>query len=175
MIGFEPQTTERAPIDEGIEHIPLKFDLDIEDWNEIKRADLVFEDVVTVGPSFMVYVFFNNKKADADTVRTAGNGYAGRFLVFGHGDCIGAEGHCGSHAQIVQRGGMSAIASREHPTKPQKKLLTVTNALDRVMRRYAKGLHTITLITQNHAPIRADRRLQSGLLKCKRVSLRTYS
>ena len=58
------------------------------------RADLVFSGVDHSQTSYEVRVFLNNPTADASTPRTAEHGYAGRFVVFGHGGCFGDEGHC---------------------------------------------------------------------------------
>lgn len=175
MLGFETAVAESQSPAEGVQHIALAFDLDIEDWETITRADLVFEELSTIGPSYAMRVFFNNNKADAETERTAKNGYAGRLRIFGHGNCLGSEGHCGSHNRLASGRDAPAVPRLEHPTAPLKRILTVTPALDRVMRRYAKGLHTVSIVTILETPIRANRRPQSGLLKCKRISLRTYS
>ena len=56
--------------------------------------DDVFAGVDHSTLSYEVRLFFNNPAATADTARTADEGYAGRFTVFGHGGCYGDEGHC---------------------------------------------------------------------------------
>src|SRR4051812_48374972 len=58
------------------------------------RADVVVTGVDHSGTSYEVRLFLNNPTATAATPRTDGNGYAGRFTVFGHGGCYGDEGHC---------------------------------------------------------------------------------
>lgn len=175
MIGYDSTISEKSSPAEGVEHIAMRFDLNIEEWETITRADLVFEDLSTIGSSYALRVFFNNKKATAETERTAKNGYAGRLTIFGHGDCLGSEGHCSSVSKVDVRLDAPAMPLLQHPTAPMKRILTVTPALDRVMRRYSKGLHTVTLVTVLQAPLRRNRKPMSGLLKCRRVSLRTYS
>lgn len=49
------------------------------------RADLVFEDVDQGGGSFEVRAFLNNRGADWATPRSAEEGYAGSFFVYGYG------------------------------------------------------------------------------------------
>lgn len=175
MIGYDSTISEASSPAEGVEHIAMKFDLDSADWATITRADLVFEDLSTIGSSYGLRVFFNNKKATADTERTAKNGYAGRLTIFGHGDCLGSDGHCSSASKVQVRLDAPAMPILQHPTAPMKRILTVTPALDRVMRRYARGLHTVSLVTVLQTPLRKNRKPMSGLLKCRRVSLRTYS
>ena len=57
------------------------------------EASLDFEDIRHDGPSFTVYVYFDNPKVD-EKVGEAGEGFVGRLRVFGHGDCWGGAGHC---------------------------------------------------------------------------------
>jgi len=57
------------------------------------EASLEFEDVRHEGPSFTVYAYFDNPDVD-EKAGASGDGYVGRFRVFGHGDCWGDAGHC---------------------------------------------------------------------------------
>jgi tyrosinase len=57
------------------------------------EASLDFEDIQHDGPSFTVYVYFDNPEVDA-AAGADGEGYVGKFRVFGHGDCWGGQGHC---------------------------------------------------------------------------------
>lgn len=58
------------------------------------RVDLELDGVFHGEASFEGRVFLNNPAATAETPRTAENGYAGSFHVFGHGGCLGDPGHC---------------------------------------------------------------------------------
>lgn len=60
-----------------------------------QRFDLVLRGVHHLGCSYEGRVFLNNPDADEKTERSADNGFAGSYYVFGHGDCYGAPGHCG--------------------------------------------------------------------------------
>ncbi len=175
MLGFEkydqpPDSAEEA----GVRLISIKFDTPMAEWRKITRADLVFDDVGHIGPSYEVLVYFNNKKANGETTRTAANGYAGRFVVFGHGDCFGTNGHCDSKTAISRSAAVSAVPQLNHPAQPHRRILTVTKAMSRVMKKYARGLHTVTLVTISKNPKRVDRKPTSGLFTCSRVSLQTY-
>ena len=57
-----------------------------------KRADLVFEGVDHAQGSYEVRVFLNNKNANEQTARSPETGYAGRFVVFGHGRLLRRAG-----------------------------------------------------------------------------------
>ncbi len=175
MLGFESY---RAPQDfeeDGIIHMPLAFDMPMEEWKRIKRADLVFEGVSHIGDSYEVRAFFNNKKAGHTTKHTAANGYAGRFVVFGHGNCFGAAGHCQSTHTVSRSALTHAAPQLKHPASPHRRLLTVTQAMTRVLKKYKNGLHTVTLVVTAKSPRRADRKPASGLFKCSRLSVQAYS
>lgn len=59
------------------------------------RVDLELHGVEHSGESFAVRVFVNLEDADAATSTGSDNGkYAGSFYIFGHGPCLGDEGHC---------------------------------------------------------------------------------
>ena len=64
------------------------------------RADsgaIFFYGVDRSGSSFEGLVFVNNTKASIDTPRELIHGYVGVFTLFGHGGCVGDEGHCDAH------------------------------------------------------------------------------
>jgi hypothetical protein len=58
------------------------------------RADLIIHGLDHSGPSYEGRVFINNTKADDRTPDDPALGYTGSFFVFGHGGCLGDEGHC---------------------------------------------------------------------------------
>jgi hypothetical protein len=103
---------------------PLDIPVNRED---ITRADLVFYGVDHAGPSYEARVFLDNPRADADTPREPDSGYAGSFVVFGHGGCYGDEGHC------APNDGLRDEFDRRppHPLTPQTRTLQVTDALKR--------------------------------------------
>lgn len=174
MLGFQKQSTPEQA-DPGIIHVPLKFDMPAAEWATIKRADLIFEDVNHVGDSFEVRVFFNNPKATGKSARTAQNRYAGRFVVFGHGNCFGAAGHCEPAGAVTRSSLQSAATQLEHPARPHRRMLTVTKALDRVMKKYRKGLHTVTLVVTSKSPRRKDRKPADDLFRFGRLSIQVYN
>lgn len=61
---------------------------------DFKTAQLVFYDVDHSGPSFRALAFLGNPEADLGTPLEPDAGYAGYFTIFGHGGCVGDEGHC---------------------------------------------------------------------------------
>ena len=103
---------------------PLDVPVNRED---IARADLVFYGVDHGGPSYEARVFLDNPKADGDTPREPESGYAGSFVVFGHGGCYGDEGHCAPD----DRRRDEFDRRPPHPLTPQTRTLQVTEALRR--------------------------------------------
>ncbi len=89
------------------------------------RADLVFYGVEHKGPSFEALVFLNAPEAGIDTALDVKEGFAGSFVIFGHGGCYGDEGHCD-----VPSGPRDPFDSRPpHGLTPQTKMVELTNAL----------------------------------------------
>jgi hypothetical protein len=96
-----------------------------EDRDEVSRADLVFYGVDHSGDSFTAHVFLAKPKATLRTARTAENGYAGSFTVFGHGGCFGDEGHCLPSDRYTDEFDLRP----EHPLTPLTKTVVATEAL----------------------------------------------
>ena len=133
------------------------------------RADLVFFGVDHSETSYEVRVFLNNPTADASTPRTAEHGYAGRFVVFGHGGCFGDEGHC----EVPGEPRASTDLRLAHPLTPQTKLVTVTDALRRVLAEQ-EGLRQVTLVPVSKDPSLEQRGLTDSLFRFDGLELQTY-
>lgn len=154
----------------GIRHVKLPFDPGASQETTFTRADLVFTGVDHSDMSYEVRVFLNNRKADHTTPRSAEAGYAGRFVVFGHGNCFGEAGHCevaGSVQGEIDR-------QRQHPLTPQTRILTITEPLRGVLKAPKKRLQTLTLVPISKNPNRADCGPTPDLFKYQAVTLRTY-
>jgi hypothetical protein len=92
------------------------------------RAEVVFYGVEHRGPSFEALVFLNAPDAGVDTPRRPEDGYAGSFVIFGHGGCFGDEGHC-----EPPPGPRDPFDSRPPSgVLPQTKLVDVTDVLARL-------------------------------------------
>jgi len=133
------------------------------------RADVVIAGVDHSGTSYEVRLFLNNPAATAETPRTAEQGYAGRFTIFGHGGCYGDEGHCEVPAPSTDPTDLRPA----HPLTPLDTYVTITDALRQILARDG-ALHTVTLVPVSITPRRADRRPAPELLHFIDVSLRTY-
>lgn len=94
---------------------------------EFSGAELVFYDVDHSGPSFEALVFLNSPDVDVQTPLELEAGFAGSFVIFGHGGCFGDEGHC-----EVPTFHKDPFDSRPlHPLTPHTKLVDITAALKR--------------------------------------------
>jgi hypothetical protein len=133
------------------------------------RADVVFTGVDHSGGSYEVRLFLNNPAATAGTPRTAEQGYAGRFTIFGHGGCYGDEGHCEVPAPSADPTDLRPA----HPLTPLDTYVTIAEALRRVL-AHDGALQTVTLVPVAITPRRADRRAPPELLHFADVSLQTY-
>ncbi len=152
----------------GVSVVPLRF---AAADGPFTRADLVFSGVEHGGLSYEVRVFLNNPGATADTPRDPQNlGYAGRFVVFGHGGCYGDVGHC----DVPDSPADPTDLRPAHPLTPMTKLVTVTDALRRVLAKQPEGLQTATLVAVSKAPRRKDRGPTDALATFATVELQTY-
>jgi hypothetical protein len=134
------------------------------------RADLVFVGVDHSDTSYEVRVFLNNPKADASTPRTAEHGYAGRFVVFGHGGCFGDEGHC----DVPTQPRAAADLRPAHPLTLQTKIVTITDALRRVLAEQQEGLTQVTLVPVSKDPSLEQRGPTDSLFRFDGLQLQTY-
>jgi hypothetical protein len=120
---------------------------------EFTSADVVFYGVEHRGPSFEALVFVDAPEADVGTPLELEHGFAGSFVVFGHGGCYGDEGHC--HVPVGPR---DPFDSRPpHGLIPQTKMVDVTDALKRTL----DGGETVTItvlaiVPGAESPERAD-------------------
>ena len=91
------------------------------------RADLVFYGVEHRGPPFEARVFLNAPEAHIETALDLESGYAGSFVIFGHGGCFGDAGHC--HVPTEPRDPFDKRPP--HGMTPLTKFVDVTDALQR--------------------------------------------
>jgi len=136
---------------------------------DFSRADLVFTGVRHAGGSYEVRVFLNNPGATVDTGRDAGDGYAGRFHVFGHGGCFGDLGHCDVPGASDDPGDLRP----PHQLTPLTTYLTVTGPLSRLLAG-GTALATVTMLAVSLPPRRADRAPGLDLFVFDHIDLRIY-
>lgn len=158
----------------AIVHRDLTFEPGTTQETAFSRADLVFEGVDHARDSYEVRVFLNNKSADEQTARSPETGYAGRFVVFGHGRCFGEQDHCEPALAAAPAQAIDPSGGHQHPLAPQTRILTITEPLRRILSAPGKRLKTLTFVPISKAPRREQRGLAPGLFKYDRVSLRTY-
>jgi hypothetical protein len=92
---------------------------------EFSRADLVFYGISHRDSSFRALVFLDEPGAKPDTSPTRTEGLAGTFTIFGHGGCVGDEGHCDPTLEWDD----PFDRRPPHPLEPQTKFVEITDAL----------------------------------------------
>jgi hypothetical protein len=107
---------------------------------EFSAAQLVFYDVDHSGASYEALVFLNAPEANVGTPLDAEAGFAGSFVIFGHGGCVGGEGHCDSSVRPADPFDNRPL----HPLTPQTKLVDVSAALERA--RAEGDMLTVTVL-----------------------------
>jgi hypothetical protein len=129
------------------------------------RIDLELRGVDHSAGSYAVRVFVNDSAADAATALDENAAYAGSFYIFGHGPCLGDEGHCD-----VRRGPINPYDYRlPHQLTLQYHRLQITDAV----RRGAEGeTFTVTLVAMENRDGQAS---SSDLLRFTRLSVVAYS
>jgi tyrosinase len=133
------------------------------------RADLVFAGVDHGGLTYEVRVFLNAPAATGATPRDPSQGYAGRFVIFGHGGCFGELGHC--DVPSIRRDPTDLRPG--HPLVPQTKIVTITTALGRLLDKQ-RPLASITLVPWVYNGFRARNGCKPGVFKMTELTLRTY-
>jgi hypothetical protein len=164
------QTQMRPGKKPGILLAELRFSPAELDVSDFERADLVFTGVDHSGMSYEVRAFLNNPEADENTPRVLEQGYAGRFVIFGHGGCYGDMGHCDIP---TERRGPHDLRP-PHPLAPQTRIITVTEALDHALRDGGGELTSVTLVPISKDPLRENRGLTESLFRFDTLALLTY-
>ncbi len=127
---------------------------------EFTRADLVFYGVEHRGSSFEARVFLNAPEAHLDDDLDLQRGFAGSFVVFGHGGCYGDDGHC-----HVPAGPRDPFDKRPpHGMTPLTKFVDVTDSLH-LARRQAETLvvTVVPVVPKREAAVEDDVLFFSGL------------
>lgn len=120
-----PSYAKFAPV--GLQEQTDEDEIELQDF---KRADMIFYGIDQMNHSYRVDLFLNNPKANGETELTVENGYAGNFVVLGHGGCYGGYGHCD---QPSVKGRYDPRI--EHPlAKPVEVTVEVTGQLKRALR-----------------------------------------
>lgn len=150
----------------GIRHVDLAFKPEAAQALSFSRADLVLAGVDHGALSYEVRIYLNNKRADGTTERSADFGYAGRFTVFGHGNCFGEDGHCDVPTPMP-----GAPLATQHPLIRQRMTVPITKSLKRVCQREGQ-LRSVTLVPILKGPKRAQE--GEAPFAFEDLSLRTY-
>jgi tyrosinase len=133
--------------------------------SEHDRIDLELRGVDHSGGSYAVRVFVNDPEADAGTALDGNDAYAGSFYVFGHGACLGDEGHCD-----VRRGPINPYDYRlPHQLTLQYHRLEITDA---IRGRVRGETFAVTLVAVENRNGHAG---SSDLMAFTRVSVVGYS
>jgi hypothetical protein len=95
---------------------------------KFSAAQLIFYEVDHSGRSFEALTFLDSPQAGLDTPLELEAGYAGSFVIFGHGGCVGDEGHC----KIPEETKDPFDTRPLHGLTPQTQTVNITDALRRV-------------------------------------------
>jgi hypothetical protein len=96
--------------------------------HRFSRIDLEIDGIFHGEASYEGRIFFNHANADRNTPRSAENGYAGSFYIFGHGGCLGDAGHC----EVNEDSREPYDFRPPHPLTPAVKQVTVTQPLQEI-------------------------------------------
>jgi hypothetical protein len=130
------------------------------------RVDLELYGVEHSGESFAVRVFINEPDAGPETPAHPENAsYAGSFYIFGHGPCLGDEGHCDVPAGPIQPYDFRP----PHQLTPQYHRLPITRAL-RASANEATFTATLVVVANRDGSYQP-----ADLLEFRRVSLVAYA
>lgn len=111
--------------------------------DKFRRAQLDFHSLRPPKQSFELRAFINNKKASAKT-SLKDSTFAGRLVLFGHGECFGAPGHCNPEDATRDEYDLRP----QHPLRHQKTryAIDITEALKRLTGKGSANVE-ITIVT----------------------------
>jgi tyrosinase len=132
----------------------------------ISRADIEFHRVDHAGASYEGRVYINNPKADADTGYEDAS-YAGSYHIFGHGGCLGDEGHC----DVTDRRKYDPRPA--HQLTPAKKVVIATEAVKRAIEAGDKATITVVPIIEP-LPYETEPKHTKNPVKIGYVRIMTY-
>lgn len=154
----------------GVIHKKIAYKSSGAQETSFKRADVIISGVPHRAESYEVRLFLNNKKANAETPRSVEQGYAGRFVIFGHGGCFGGAGHCA----VPERDETMISRPYQHPLDKKTIQLTITDALEHVLDSNSRAVSTVTMVTTEVAAKKKDCGPADGLFDCEKISLNLY-
>ena len=133
------------------------------------RADLIIYGLDHSGPSYEGRVFINNPKANRNTPQDSRHGYTGSYFVFGHGGCLGDEGHCDLNRPSLR------FNIVPNPLIPEKVSLIITEILKELGKYTKEFTFTIVpiLAAGSEKACQKDADLKNVVLLHK-VSIETY-
>ncbi len=113
--------------------------------SQFRSARLDFHQLKPPIESYFLRAYIDNPEADASTPRSDSS-FAGQLVLFGHGDCYGAPGHCNPNSQ----GRDKYDLRRKHPlrSKSTHYSINITKALKHA-RENGNEIHTLRLIAIN--------------------------
>jgi tyrosinase len=110
-----------------------------------KRAQLDFHQLRPPKDSYEIRVFFNNPGA-TDATPASDPSYGGRMVLFGHGHCHGAKGHC--NPKLARRDEYDLRAKHPLRFEHTKYTIDVTRGLRRVIQADPASVD-VTFVTIN--------------------------
>lgn len=131
------------------------------------RADIEFHNVDHAGPSYEGRVYLNNPDADESTGHDDPS-YAGSYHIFGHGGCLGDQGHC----EVTPRRRYDPRAS--HPLTPAKKVVIATEAIKHAIEQGDEVTVTVVPIIEPLPYENVDSKLTEDPLEIGYVRIVTY-
>jgi tyrosinase len=136
------------------------------DRERVVRADLIFYGVDHSGPSYEGRVFLGEGRVSDKTPREAAKGYAGSFMVFGHGGCFGSDSHCAPQDRYSDE----FDRRPPHPLTPQIVSLSITDALSSVEASQVKV--TVVPVVRE---LKTAAAVSSDVAPCESVRIVTYA
>jgi len=170
-VSKKRSTRKKDPLSLGVVHKRINYKGSSCHETEFHRSDLVLSGVSHGDFSYEVRIFLNNRKANIETPRSIENGYAGRFVIFGHGGCFGDSNHC----NYTQLSDLPVSPHLQHPLARKTIHVTITKALKHIVDSTTSGLKTISMVPIRKAPRKKDCVPADDLFRYEGLSLNLYS
>src|SRR3954451_16953732 len=133
--------------------------------DDFTRADIEFSGVDHAGATYEGRVYLNNPQANEETGASEDSGYAGSYFIFGHGGCLGDQGHC----DVKPR--RPYDPRPQHPLVGIRKVVVATDAVRRAKSDGGEVTVTVVPVVLSTGP---NREVTDAVVRYDSVKILTY-
>ncbi|MCJ8290161.1 MAG: tyrosinase family protein [Crocinitomicaceae bacterium] len=145
-MGYEyAMSSNYIPLDSKLESTRVKttkLNISSRVKKQYKKASIRLHNVVQPNQSLIVRVFLNMDHPEDDSHLKHPENFVGGFTIFGHGQCIGSEGHCDPPSRTTRTHDLR----EQHHNTPGNYNLDATKAIQQLLSKGDDDFHINVLV-----------------------------